>query len=114
MSANGVSQRVRVIGVTLLRSGAHQTPGVRRTLQALGLKKINTTIYHKNIQPVRGMLLKVSISFPNSKIVLPVAVSLSSPHSPPPPNMWFNFLSINAQVKHLIAIKPLPEPAEPL
>lgn len=55
----GVRQRVRVVGVTLLRSGWHQRPEVRSTLRALGLTKINRTIYHKNIQPIRGQLLKV-------------------------------------------------------
>jgi ribosomal protein L30/L7E len=63
----GARQRVRVIGVTLLRSGWHQPPPVRGTLRALGLTRVNRTVYHKNIQPIRGQLLKVpalSLSLP--------------------------------------------------
>jgi large subunit ribosomal protein L30 len=51
--------KTRVIGVRLIRSGAHQRPELRATLRALGLTKMQRTVYHKNIQPIRGMLLKV-------------------------------------------------------
>jgi len=55
----GTKERVRVIAVTLMRSPHHQTPTVRATLKALNLQKLHVTVYHKNIQPIRGQLVKV-------------------------------------------------------
>jgi large subunit ribosomal protein L30 len=52
-----------LLRVTLVRCGLHQHPKIRETLRALGLRKINQTIVHKNIRTVRGMINRVSIWF---------------------------------------------------
>ena len=51
----------RLVAVTLLRSGAKKPEGLQGTLRALGLKRINQTIYHRNNESIRGMIFKVSI-----------------------------------------------------
>lgn len=55
---------VRVIGVTLVRSGAHQPPDIRKNLKALKLYKMHQTVYHPNIACIRGIIHKVQIRLP--------------------------------------------------
>jgi large subunit ribosomal protein L30 len=50
---------VAKIKVTLVRSGiGHQEPQ-KRTLQSLGLRRLNQTVVHNDNAPIRGMITKV-------------------------------------------------------
>ncbi len=42
--------------ITLVRSPLGRTPKHRRTVQALGLKKIGQTVEHKDKPEIRGMV----------------------------------------------------------
>lgn len=45
--------------VKLVRSTIGRTPAQRRTVTALGLRKINQEVVHEDSDSIRGMLLKV-------------------------------------------------------
>jgi large subunit ribosomal protein L30 len=45
--------------VKLVRSPIGNTPANRRTVDALGLRKINQVVEHEDSPSIRGMLLKV-------------------------------------------------------
>eukprot|EP01097_Dermamoeba_algensis_P005603 TRINITY_DN3559_c0_g1_i1.p1 TRINITY_DN3559_c0_g1~~TRINITY_DN3559_c0_g1_i1.p1 ORF type:complete len:118 (+),score=23.93 TRINITY_DN3559_c0_g1_i1:54-356(+) len=49
----------RVVKVTLVRSLSGKTPIVRKNIQALGLRRINQSVYHMNLQSVRGQINRV-------------------------------------------------------
>jgi large subunit ribosomal protein L30 len=46
----------RVLAITLVKSGTHQRPHVRYTLESIGLRRIHQTVYQKNLPSVRGKL----------------------------------------------------------
>eukprot|EP01089_Gocevia_fonbrunei_P015010 TRINITY_DN4287_c0_g1_i1.p1 TRINITY_DN4287_c0_g1~~TRINITY_DN4287_c0_g1_i1.p1 ORF type:complete len:112 (-),score=14.23 TRINITY_DN4287_c0_g1_i1:47-340(-) len=58
-TAELLTGRCRVIGITLIRSPFHQNPGARATCRALGLNKRHAIVYHKNIAPIRGMINRI-------------------------------------------------------
>lgn len=45
-----------LLKVTLVKSAIRTNPKVRKNLTALGLNKINKTMIHKNVRPIRGMI----------------------------------------------------------
>ena len=47
------------LSIELVRSPVACRPSHRRTLQALGLKKIGQTVEHKDVPTIRGMVNKV-------------------------------------------------------
>ena len=51
-----MQQIPRVLKITLVKSGLHQRPSVRATLQSIGLRRIHQTVYQKNLPCVRGKL----------------------------------------------------------
>ena len=53
------SGKLQHFEVRLVRSGAGRSDTQRRTLAGLGLKKVGSVVYLKDIPPVRGMLYKV-------------------------------------------------------
>jgi large subunit ribosomal protein L30 len=50
----------KIIQVTLVRSGNKRPETQRRTLQGLGLTKMNRTVKLKDTPAIRGMIRKVS------------------------------------------------------
>jgi large subunit ribosomal protein L30 len=50
----------KIIQVTLVRSGNKRPERQRRTLQGLGLTKMNRTVKLKDTPAIRGMIRKVS------------------------------------------------------
>lgn len=50
----------KVLRVTLIKSPIGYNERQKRTVQALGLRKLNQTIEHVDSQALRGMLAKVS------------------------------------------------------
>ena len=50
----------KVLRVTLIKSPIGYNERQKRTVQALGLRKLNKTIEHVDSQALRGMLAKVS------------------------------------------------------
>ncbi|PIC70420.1 50S ribosomal protein L30 [Sporosarcina sp. P18a] len=46
--------------VTLTKSVIGSKPTQRKTIEALGLRKLNQTVEHQNNDAIRGMLTKVS------------------------------------------------------
>ena len=49
----------KTITVTLRRSFIGQKPKTRATLRALGLRKINQTVEHRDDESIRGMVHRV-------------------------------------------------------
>jgi ribosomal protein L30/L7E len=49
----------RLVEVMQVKSGAKATRDIQQTLRALNLDKMNKSIIHKNISPIRGMINKV-------------------------------------------------------
>jgi large subunit ribosomal protein L30 len=47
------------IRVTLERSGINQREDQKRTIKALGLRRLGQTIEHEDSRTIRGMILKV-------------------------------------------------------
>jgi large subunit ribosomal protein L30 len=47
------------IKVTWLRSGINQKEDQKRTLRALGLRKLGQTVEHDDNRTIRGMVMKV-------------------------------------------------------
>jgi len=47
------------IKVTLVRSPIGRNPKIRRTLESLGLTRLNKTVIHENTPSIRGMIDKV-------------------------------------------------------
>lgn len=45
--------------VTLVRSGIGNLESQKRTLQSLGLRRLNQTVLHNDTAPIRGMIGKV-------------------------------------------------------
>ncbi len=50
----------KVLKITLKRSRYGRKPKQRRTLFALGLRKIGASVYHKDTPQIRGMIKRVS------------------------------------------------------
>jgi large subunit ribosomal protein L30 len=50
---------VAKIKVTLVRSGIGHQESQKRTLQSLGLRRLNQTVVHNDNAPIRGMITKV-------------------------------------------------------
>lgn len=53
-------KREKLIRVTLVRSPIGYNLSQKRTVRALGLRKMNQTVEHKDSPTLRGMLTKVS------------------------------------------------------
>ena len=49
-----------MIQITLIKSGIGRPPKHRRTLQSLGLTKMNRTITRKDTPEMRGMIRQIS------------------------------------------------------
>jgi large subunit ribosomal protein L30 len=47
------------ISVTWARSGINQREDQKRTIRALGLRKLGQTVQHEDNRTIRGMILKV-------------------------------------------------------
>lgn len=45
--------------VTLVKSGIGYSQDQKRTLKALGLRRLNQSVVHEDNGPIRGMILKV-------------------------------------------------------
>ncbi len=45
--------------VTLVKSGIGYSQDQKRTLKALGFKRLNQSVVHEDSGPVRGMIIKV-------------------------------------------------------
>ncbi|WP_153722578.1 50S ribosomal protein L30 [Sporosarcina cascadiensis] len=46
--------------VTLTKSVIGSKPTQRKTIEALGLRKLNQTVEHQNNDAIRGMIIKVN------------------------------------------------------
>jgi large subunit ribosomal protein L30 len=60
MSSKKKQPAVRSVRITLTKSPIGQKPDQRATVEALGLRKINTSVIHKETPQIRGMINKVS------------------------------------------------------
>jgi large subunit ribosomal protein L30 len=60
MSSKKKQPVVRSIRITLTKSPIGYKPDQRATVAALGLRKINTSVVHKETPQIRGMVNKVS------------------------------------------------------
>lgn len=47
------------IKITWLRSGINQKEDQKRTLRALGFRKLGQTVEHEDTRSIRGMVMKV-------------------------------------------------------
>ncbi|HEY71367.1 MAG TPA: 50S ribosomal protein L30 [Anaerolineae bacterium] len=56
----GAKKKGKIVRITLERSGIGYSIRQKRTLRALGLKRINQTVEHVDGPVVRGMIAKVS------------------------------------------------------
>lgn len=45
--------------ITWVKSGIGYAENQKRTLKALGLKRLNQSVVHSDNQPIRGMVIKV-------------------------------------------------------
>ena len=45
--------------ITLVRSGIGHTGIQKKTLQSLGLRRLNQSVVHNDTAPIRGMVMKV-------------------------------------------------------
>ena len=54
------SKTGKVLQVTLLRSPIGYSTRQKRTVRALGLRRLNQTVKHEDTPVVRGMIAKVS------------------------------------------------------
>ena len=45
--------------VTLVKSGIGYSQDQKRTLKALGFRRLNQSVVHEDSSPVRGMIIKV-------------------------------------------------------
>ena len=48
-----------MLKITLVRSVIGNTPGNRKTVQALGLRRTGRTVYRQDTPSVRGMIAKI-------------------------------------------------------
>jgi large subunit ribosomal protein L30 len=60
MSSKKKQPAVRSVRITLTKSPIGRKPDQRATVEALGLRKINTSVVHKETPQIRGMINKVS------------------------------------------------------
>ncbi len=56
----GAKKKGKIVRITLERSGIGYSIRQKRTLRALGLKRINQTVEHVDGPVLRGMIAKVS------------------------------------------------------
>ncbi len=49
-----------MLKITLKRSPIGYSESQRRTVRALGLRKLNQTVYHREAPTIRGMIAKVA------------------------------------------------------
>ena len=49
-----------MLKITLKRSPIGYSESQRRTVRALGLRKLNQTVYHRDEPTIRGMIAKVA------------------------------------------------------
>jgi large subunit ribosomal protein L30 len=59
MASSAAAEAAHLVKITLVKCGLHKPPSIRKTLEALGLKKLHSSVYHKNIRPIRGMIYEV-------------------------------------------------------
>jgi large subunit ribosomal protein L30 len=52
-------QKPKQLKVTLIKSTISQKPALRKTVEAMGLKKLNSTVTLPDNDAVRGMVFKV-------------------------------------------------------
>jgi large subunit ribosomal protein L30 len=50
---------VSKLRVTLVKSGIGYSQDQKRTLRALGFRRLNQSVVHEDSSPVRGMIIKV-------------------------------------------------------
>jgi large subunit ribosomal protein L30 len=50
---------VSKLRVTLVKSGIGYSQDQKRTLKALGFRRLNQSVVHEDSSPVRGMIIKV-------------------------------------------------------
>jgi large subunit ribosomal protein L30 len=50
---------VSKLKVTLIKSGIGYSQDQKRTLRALGFRRLNQSVVHEDSGPVRGMIIKV-------------------------------------------------------
>src|SRR3546814_3076388 len=69
-----------LVRLTYVRGAHNRTrPHVKKALAALGFKKLQQSIVHKNILPIRGMIYTVSShSSPPPPVPVPVPAALRS------------------------------------
>ncbi len=53
------AQKPNQLKVTLIKSTISQKPALRKTVEAMGLKKLNSTVTLPDNEAVRGMIFKV-------------------------------------------------------
>ena len=51
-----VTPKPKLCRVTLVKSHLHAPPDIRKSVEALGLTRLNSSIIHKNISPIRGLI----------------------------------------------------------
>jgi large subunit ribosomal protein L30 len=54
-----MSAKEKMLRITLVRSPIGRPPGQRRTVRALGLKKMHHTVVQKDTPEINGMIYKV-------------------------------------------------------
>ena len=47
------------LAITQITSGIHRQPVQKRTLEALGLRRMNQTVIHEDRPEIRGMIFRV-------------------------------------------------------
>jgi large subunit ribosomal protein L30 len=50
---------VSKLRITLVKSGIGYSQDQKRTLRALGFRRLNQSVVHEDSSPVRGMIIKV-------------------------------------------------------
>ncbi len=55
-----MSKREKMLRITLVRSPIGRPPVQRRTARALGLKKMNHTVVHRDTPEIKGMIGRIS------------------------------------------------------
>lgn len=53
-------KQTQKLSITLVKSGIGYTERTKKTLKALGFRRLNETVVHKDSNSLRGMLAKVS------------------------------------------------------
>eukprot|EP01121_Diplochlamys_sp_Union-15-3_P022517 TRINITY_DN9613_c0_g1_i1.p1 TRINITY_DN9613_c0_g1~~TRINITY_DN9613_c0_g1_i1.p1 ORF type:complete len:123 (-),score=14.61 TRINITY_DN9613_c0_g1_i1:4-372(-) len=48
-----------LVRITYVRCGKHKQPYIRTALKTLGFRKLQQSIVHKNVRPIRGLIFKL-------------------------------------------------------